>query len=234
MEQATPTPKTFVVVPAYNEGEVLASVLATIRAEGFPCVVVDDGSHDDTYAIASAQGCQVLRHIINRGQGAALRTGIEFCLRAGAEVIVTFDSDGQHRINDVWRMLDTLRERRVDVVLGSRFLAQQDGSMPRTRRLVLKLGILFTRLTSGLRLSDTHNGLRVLSRRAAKEIRLRQDRMAHASELLEEIGRLKLSYCEVATTVAYTPYSKSKGQSSGAALRIVWELLMARMGRERT
>jgi len=190
-------------------------------------VVVDDGSTDQTATAAAAAGAIVVSHLINRGQGAALKTGIEYALSCGAEAIVTFDSDGQHRIEDVDALLAPVLEGKYDVVLGSRFLGE-GSCVPFGRKLTLKLGVLFTRLVSGIRVTDTHNGLRALSRTAAEKIQIRQDRMAHASEILDEIARLKLRYAEVPTRILYTEYSQTKGQKSSAALRIVWDFLVGK------
>jgi len=103
--------------------------------------------------------------------------------------------------------------------------------VPGMRRLTLKLGVVFTRLVSQIKITDTHNGLRALSRKAAEQIQIHQDRMAHASEILDEIGRLKLRFVEVPTRIVYTEYSQRKGQRSSAAFRIVWDFLVGRAGR---
>jgi polyprenyl-phospho-N-acetylgalactosaminyl synthase len=219
----------YFVIPAYNEGRTVGNVVKQVR-ENYPnVVVVDDGSTDQTATTAATAGAIVLRHLINRGQGAALKTGIDYALSCGAKAIVTFDSDGQHRLEDVAALLAPVLEGKYDVALGSRFL-QEGSQVPLLRKLTLKLGVLFTRLVSGIRVTDTHNGLRALSRTAAEKIQIRQDRMAHASELLDEVARLKLRYTEVPTRIIYTAYSQNKGQKSSAALRIVWDFLVGKSG----
>jgi glycosyltransferase involved in cell wall biosynthesis len=190
-------------------------------------VVIDDGSSDETATVARKAGAIVLRHTLNRGQGAALQTGIDYALQRGAEVIVTFDSDGQHQVEDVEALLAPVLEGRCDVALGSRFLSGES-RVPLMRKFTLKLGILFTRLVSGIRVTDTHNGLRAFSREAATKIQIRQDRMAHASEILDEIAQLRLRYLEVPTRILYTDYARSKGQRSSAAFRIVWDFLIGK------
>ena len=219
----------FFVVPAYNEGASVGVVVRRVKEKYPNVVVVDDGSADRTPARAKEAGAMVLRHLINRGQGAALKTGIDFALAQGAGIIVTFDSDGQHQLEDVEALIAPIREGRCEVALGSRFL-HPESRVPFVRKVTLKLGVIFTRLVSRVRVTDTHNGLRALSRKAAEQIRIRQDRMAHASEILDEIGRLRLSYCEVPTRIVYTEYSKQKGQRSSAALRIVWDFLIGKSG----
>lgn len=217
----------FFVIPAYNEAESVGTVVRRVRERYPQVVVVDDGSRDQTAAAAAEAGATVLRHLLNRGQGAALKTGIDYALSRGADVIVTFDSDGQHRLEDVDALIAPVLAGECDAALGSRFL-RNDSAVPFGRKLTLKLGVLFTRLVSGIQVTDTHNGLRALSRRAAQQLQIRQDRMAHASEILDEIARLKIRYTEVPTRILYTEYSRQKGQRSSAALRILWDFLIGK------
>jgi glycosyltransferase involved in cell wall biosynthesis len=220
-------PGIFVVVPAYNEAEAIGGVLEELRRTGATVVVVDDCSSDATAAIARAAGATVLRHAVNRGQGAALQTGIRYALARDAEIIVTFDSDGQHDAGDLAALVAPIRDGRAEVVLGSRFLEPRS-AVPPARRLLLKLAVVFTRLTSGLHVTDAHNGLRALSRRAAASIDIRLDRMAHASELMDQIRRGRLPYAEVAVGVRYTPYARRKGQRGVHALRVAFDYLVGR------
>lgn len=225
------TPETiWVVVPAYNEGSVIGPTMRDLLQSFASVVVVDDCSSDQTGAAALDAGTHVVRHPINLGQGAALATGITYALRAGATAIVTFDADGQHSATEARAMVGLLQQSGLDVVLGSRFLGQTHG-MSSARRALLKLAVLFTRLTTGLRLTDAHNGLRVLSRRAAEVIHIRQNRMAHASETLEQIASKRLSFVEAPCTITYTEYSMSKGQRWVGAFAIVSDLLTRRLYR---
>ncbi len=217
----------YIVIPAYNEGAVIRAVLARVRPLYPNVIVVDDASSDDTAEQAGREGVIVLRHHINRGQGASLKTGIACALELGADYIVTFDSDGQHRVEDIARVLEPLQAGTHDVVLGSRFLGTVR-NMPGMRRLVLQLGVLFTRFVSHINVTDTHNGLRGFTRHAAKRIRIVQDRMAHASEILEEIVRQGLRYTEVPVTIAYTEYSQTKGQRSTAMFKIAMKFLISK------
>ena len=218
------------VIPAFNEDAAIGDVVRAVRARFPEVVVVDDGSRDQTADAARRAGAVVLRHVINRGQGAALKTGIEYALRRCAAVIVTFDSDGQHRLEDVDRLIEPVVAGRCDVALGSRFLAP-GSNVPPLRKLTLKLGVAFTRTISGIRVTDTHNGLRALSRDAAARIEILQDRMAHASEILDEIARLKLRYEEVPVRIRYSDYSQAKGQRSSAAFRIAWDFLVGKLSK---
>jgi glycosyltransferase involved in cell wall biosynthesis len=225
----TRRPDVWIVVPAYNEGTMIGEVVRSLPAR-HRVVVIDDGSPDDTAAKARAAGATVLRHAINLGQGAALQTGISYALAQGASRIVTFDGDGQHAVGDIDRLVGALDETGADVAVGNRFAGQTVG-MPPARRLLLGAAWLFTRITVGTTLRDPHNGLRCLSAPAAARIRIRQNRMAHASELVEQFARLRLRVVEVPSTVTYTPYSLAKGQSTGNAVRIVAELLAGRLYR---
>jgi polyprenyl-phospho-N-acetylgalactosaminyl synthase len=144
----------------------------------------------------------VIRHPINLGQGAALQTGLCGALKRGVAYIVTFDADGQHRTQDC--LVDTYLKTGADVVLRNRSLGNLD-SLPRLRRTILKLAIVFTRVTSGLRLSDAYNGLRLLTRHVAERLRILQNRMAHASELINQIGALTLTVAEAPGTILCTP-----------------------------
>ncbi len=218
----------WVVVPAYNEARVVAGVVAELKLDAHRIVVVDDGSSDATAAVAAERGAVVLEHPINLGQGAALQTGIEFALARGAEIIVTFDADGQHRTADIVRLIDALQTHRADFALGSRFLGSAV-NMPALRRTLLRAATWFTRLTTGLALTDAHNGLRAMTRRGALCIRLRQNRMAHASEILGQIAASGLKFVEVPVTIEYSRYSLAKGQRSGDLIIILLDLFARRL-----
>jgi glycosyltransferase involved in cell wall biosynthesis len=219
----------WIVVPAYNEAKRLPRVLEALTRLPVTVVVVDDGSRDDTAEVASRfPGVWVLRHVINLGQGAALQTGFDFALRQGAQIVVTFDADGQHDAADVERLVEPIVTGRAEVVLGSRFLGRSEG-IPWRRWLLLKAAVLFTRIVSRVRVSDTHNGLRAFSRQALRCLRITQNRMAHASQILDQIHQHRLRYVEVPCTVRYTAETLAKGQSSWNAIHILWELLMGRV-----
>ena len=157
-----------------------------------------------------------------------MQTGIDFALSPGAEILVTFDADGQHSADEIERLLEPIRAGAADVVLGSRFLGQCR-DIPWTRWLVLKLGVWFTRVVSRIRVTDTHNGLRALSRRAASRLRITENGMAHASELLEQIHRQRIGHCEVPVTIRYSTTALAKGQSSWNSLRIAAQFLLAKV-----
>jgi glycosyltransferase involved in cell wall biosynthesis len=218
----------FIVVPAYNEARRLGTVLDDLARTGYSIVVVDDGSHDRTAEVAARHGCYVLRHSFNRGQGAALQTGISFALREGADVIVTFDADGQHQTADLPALMEPIMSGRCDVALGNRFINGQS-NVPPARRMVLQLGRLFTLMTSGLRVGDCHNGYRAFSRKGAAVLSLKQDRMAHASEIYDQIRSAGLSYEEVPVTIRYTAETLAKGQKLSNSLNVLFQYLYGKI-----
>lgn len=220
----------WIVIPAYNEGRVIADVVKNVSKSYPNIAVVDDCSTDDTFAHAQSAGATVLHHSINLGQGAALQTGISFALARGAKFIVTFDADGQHQVDDINTLLKRREEQNADSVLGSRFLGETE-RMPAIRRFILKAAVIFMRLTSGLQLTDAHNGLRLFTRETAMQIRIRQNRMAHASEIINQLASMKVKVVEAPTKVVYTDYSMAKGQSSMNSFRILAELLVGRLSK---
>jgi len=219
---------TFVVIPAFNEEACIEHVAREVASIYPNVVVVDDGSLDGTHAAARRAAKYVLCHAVNRGQGAAIQTGIDFALRAGAKYVVTFDADGQHCVEDIAALVTPVSRGECEVALGSRFLGEAV-DLPPGRRFLLRLGVLFTRLTSGVKLTDTHNGLRAFSRRAAEQVEIRLDGMAHASELIDLMVRKGLRYKEIPVTVRYTAYSTAKGQTSRGAIRVALHYLVGRM-----
>jgi len=165
-----------------------------------------------------------LRHLINRGQGAAIRTGISYALNNGHEAAVFFDADGQMEPAEIPQLLARL-ESGYDVVLGSRNIGRTI-NMPLSKKIVKKIALFFTRLTTGLRLTDTHNGFQAWTTAALRRITLIQDRFAYASEVLEQIAKHDLKYCELPVTITYSEYSKRKGQSILGAVNIIFDLLI--------
>jgi glycosyltransferase involved in cell wall biosynthesis len=221
---------TWIVIAAYNEAAVIADVVRALVVEGYRVVVVDDGSRDDTAARAQGAGAVVVRHAINRGQGAALQSGLRYALGHDAQIVVTFDADGQHYPEDVTRLVRPILAGAADIALGSRLL-EHSASVPFARRILLRGAVVFTGVMSGARLTDAHNGLRAMSRRAAARIDLQLDRMAHASEIIDQLVLTGLPLIEVPVNVRYTPYSIEKGQRAGNAARIVWDYLLSKWSR---
>lgn len=217
---------TWIVVPLYNEASVIANVIQGLLL-AFPRIVcVDDGSTDGSAEVARASGAHVVEHPINLGQGAALQTGIEYALAdPSCEYIVTFDADGQHRVVDALGMLAAARIENAAIVFGSRFL--DDRTKPGwMKRVILKTAVWVTNLTTSVKLTDAHNGLRVIRRDAAANIRLKQDRMAHATEIVLQLGSTGLPYIEYPVELLYTDYSKAKGQSVLNSVNILVDLIV--------
>lgn len=216
---------TWIVVPLYNEAAVVGQVVADLRAEFAHVVCIDDGSQDASIVAAEHAGALVVRHATNLGQGAALQTGIDFVLeQTAARFVVTFDSDGQHQVRDAAAMVRRARAEDLAVVFGSRFLDERTRA-GWAKRLVLKTAVWATNQTTGLHLTDAHNGLRVIRRDAAAHVDLRQNRMAHASEIVLQLGRSRLPWTEHPVHVLYTDYSRGKGQSLLNAVNILVDLV---------
>lgn len=220
----------YIIVPVFNEAAVIRSVLIGLLQTGYTIVVVDDASTDALRLQLSDLPVHYLRHRINLGQGAALETGMAFARMYQAEYVVHFDADGQHRIEDIPVLLAPLLAGKTDVVLGSRFSGgQTNQQLPWSRKVLLKTAILVNGLFTGLWLTDAHNGLRALNQKALDKIRLKEARMAHATEILSEIRQHHLRYQEVAVEIQYSDYSLQKGQSAWNAVNILSDLILRKI-----
>jgi len=219
---------TVLLVPAFNEGVVVGQYLGLARKQFRWIVCVDDGSDDDTSQQARDAGAIVLRHPVNIGQGAAIQTAIEYALRLPVQWFCTFDADGQHRLEDVETMREIAINTSFDVVLGSRFLGDATG-MPLIKRLMLKAAVWFANLTSGVKLTDAHNGLRLFNRHVAQTIDLQEPEFNHASEFIDKIKTNHYTYTEAPVTIEYSAYSKAKGQSMLNAVNIATDTLTAKV-----
>jgi len=220
------------VVPVYNEAEVIGSVVSGVLAVCPTVVCVNDGSTDASAAEIVKAGGYLVDHPINMGQGAALQTGIEFA-RALPHIqrFVTFDADGQHLVEDAVRMLELLTTEELDIVLGSRFLGEAVGASG-AKKVLLKAAVKFSNVTSGIRLTDAHNGLRAFNRHVAETMEITASDMTHASEIIELIAANDYRYREVPVTIHYTDYSTSKGQASVNAINIAVDTLLRRVTRQ--
>ncbi len=226
--------KVIAVIPAWNEAPRLRAVLVALKPQVSEIVLVDDGSQDETATVARAEGVQVVRHGINRGQGAALKTGTLAALTLGAEVIVHLDADGQHDPSTLETLLEPLRQNQLDIVYGSRFLGIPAEGMPRSRRLLLRAARLFSAYFLGIPhiITDPQSGLRAMRAEVARQLVFAQDGMAHCSEILRFVTRSSFRWGEVPVKVQYTEASLQKGQKASEAIKIVWELLLGELVRE--
>lgn len=220
--------KVYAVVAAFNEEKTISAVLSDLGKYVDRIIVVDDGSSDKTSEMARGGKVALLRHLSNLGQGAALQTGFEYAKRQKVDIVITYDADGQFLAKDIPRLIEPIVHKKADIVLGSRFLGQAV-NIPLTRLITLKLGIMFTFIFSGLKLTDTYNGLRALNNRALHKINITQNRLAHASEILDQIKAKKLKYVEIPVTVIYTDYSIQKGERNINALKVFLDLVSRKL-----
>ncbi len=207
---------TWLIIPCYNEGQVIQGVIENARAVFPNIVAVNDGSHDDSAYRIHAGGAHLVNHPVNLGQGASIQTGVEYARQQpGARYFVTFDADGQHQVKDVIRMVQRLRTEPLDIIVGTRFGRPKSDhdQVPWIKRLVLQTVVLLSRKTRKLGLTDAHNGLRAFNRRVADELNIRMNGMSHASEIVSQIVDNQWRVSEEPVDILYTEYSMSKGQS---------------------
>lgn len=222
---------TWLIVPCYNEGQVIREVLEN-ALQTFPNIVaVNDGSADDSGLQIHLSGAHLVNHPVNLGQGAAIQTGVEYArAQPGAQYFVTFDADGQHQVKDVVAMVERLRSEPVDIIVGTRFgrpRAEED-QVPLIKRIVLKTVVALSPRTRRLGLTDAHNGLRVFNRTVAEQMNLRMNGMSHASEIVELMDRRGWRVAEQPVDILYTEYSMSKGQSLFNGVNILADSLISK------
>ncbi|GAB3311829.1 hypothetical protein GCM10027451_24110 [Geodermatophilus aquaeductus] len=206
-----PWDDTVVVVRVYNEATVVRGVIEELVQAGLAVIAVDDASTDASAREIDAAGALRVSHPVNLGAGGALQTGYEAALRfTDARYIGCFDADGQHQLSDLLSMIERIREG-YDVVMGSRFLDSRTAMSP-LRRFILRVATKVMNRKSGHRLTDAHNGLRMITRDVAARIRLSHTGMAYASELEEQLTSPDLRVVEHPVHILYTDYSRAKGQ----------------------
>jgi glycosyltransferase involved in cell wall biosynthesis len=221
----------YVIIPVFNEQEVITDVIDKLKNAGYSIVIVDDGSELLVSSMLKNQQVHSLRHKINLGQGAAIQTGITHALSCGAAYLVTFDADGQHDHADIPALIKPLVNDKVDIVFGSRLMKGGSHNMPKGRNFWIQAGRIVNFFFTGLLLSDSHNGLRAMTAEAASKIHIAENRMAHATEFLVQVKKNKLSYCEIPVNILYTPYSLKKGQKGSNGLRILIDLIINKLVR---
>ncbi len=216
----------FVIVPAYNEEKRIGRVISGLFEHGYNnVVVVDDGSVDNTSKEARLLGATVLTHPVNRGQGAALQTGHEFVFARGAEVVVHFDGDGQFNPEDIAPAVELVRSGECDVILGSKLMDDRS-KIPWTKRhIIIPIARFLNRLFTGAKLSDVHNGFRVLNRKAVEKIEIRNSGMAHNTEIVRKIRESGLKFKELPVEVTYHEY----GLGPRGGIQIVYDLFVSKI-----
>jgi polyprenyl-phospho-N-acetylgalactosaminyl synthase len=217
--------KIIVVIPAYNEEEKIGAVVEDAQKYADSIVVVDDGSSDKTSLSAGNSGAEVIRHRVNRGQGAALETGSRFALDMGADIIVHFDADGQFLSEEIPEVVAPISKERADIVFGSRFMGKKSAMPPFKRFAIFPLARVFNWIFFGIETTDPQSGFRALSRKAAEKIRIENDRMAHCTEILAKAFQLKLKIEEIPIKVLYPDY----GQRLSGGFKIAIDLMFGRM-----
>ena len=219
-----------IVIPAYNEERTILGVIRGLKQHGFErLIVVDDGSTDRTSELVCQEGVILLRHVLNRGLGGALGTGISAALRLGAERIVTFDADGQHDPDDIPRMLEPIEKGEADVVIGSRML--DPIGMPYSRRLANWIANVATLFLFRGWTTDSQSGLRAFSGQAATRMRIMTSGMEVSSEIIAETVKNSLKCKEVRIKAIYTDYSLSKGQNFKLGVQTLIKLILAKVRR---
>jgi len=214
----------WVIIPAHNEAERIGRVIRGLFEHGWKnVVVVDDGSSDNTAEVARAEGVNLVRHEINRGQGAALQTGNEYAWAQSAEIIVHFDGDDQFDAGDIKGAVELLQNNSLDVVLGSKILDNRSLIPGLKKYFIIPIGRVVNFLMTGVWLTDVHNGFRVLTPLATEKIVITQDGMAHNSDILRQIKKLKLPFAEYPVKVVYHEF----GQGTGGGVKIIFDWLIS-------
>ncbi len=224
--------RTIAVIPAYNEERRIDAVVRALLLRVERVIVVDDRSDDATAIVAATAGAHVIRHALNRGQGAALKTGTVAALEDGAEIVAHFDADGQHDPDALTAMVAPIERGDADIVYGSRFLGVEAEGMPTSRRALLWGARQFGTVIGAPRhFTDPQSGLRVMRADVARDLDFVQDRMAHCSEILRLVARSRWRAVEVPVRIIYTKETLAKGQKTADAFKIVWQLFLGSLQR---
>lgn len=219
------------VMPAYNEAKTIGPTLNDIK-KNFPkakIFVVNDGSKDRTKQIALKSGANVLTHVVNRGLGASLYTGIKAALRVNPEIIITFDADLQHTGSDVKRLIEPIKRNKADAVIGSRFLRKSDyEDMPFVKVLGNKILTSMNNFFSNTNISDSQSGLRALRKKAAEKILIICDRYEVSSEIIHELSGKKFRIKEIPIKAIYL--ERQKGTNIKSGLEVLLGLALKKSG----
>lgn len=220
----------FIIIPAYNEGVKIATVVSNLVEQGFSnIIIIDDGSEKRLDAISIGYNVSLVRHAVNLGQGAALQTGMQLAIIKEADIVVHFDADDQHLASDIHHLIAPLLSDEADVVMGSRFMAGSKSNTPFIRKMLLQIARYVNKLFTGYLLTDAHNGLRALNKKALQKIKITENRMAHATEILSLIKKNELRWREVPVSIFYSKYSVTKGQNFLHGINIFFDLVLKKL-----
>jgi glycosyltransferase involved in cell wall biosynthesis len=208
-----------ILIPALNEAGSIGCVTASALKWGLPVVVVDDGSSDSTAGEAENAGARVLLHDRNRGKGAALTTGFDHALQNGFDAVITLDGDGQHDPSEIGLFIEEYRRNGADIIVGSRMSDVRD--MPRIRRFTNRASSFMVSRITGVRITDSQSGFRLVKTRAWQDVAPRLDRFDAEPELLFGAARKFLVITEIPISTIY-----KRRKSSIAPLRDTWRFLM--------
>ncbi len=216
---------TFIVIPAKDEAKYISHVISRVLEQGYDnIVVVDDGSKDDTAEIASKfKTVHVLRHWVNLGPGASTYTGIRYAVRKGAERIVTLDADNQHDPRDIDRLVETIYNEDLDMVMGSRFLKKN--KIPRSRIIYNKIGNIISYFITGLYLSDSQSGIKAINRKFAKILDIKHNGFEFCIEIIKQAKIADIKVKEIPVNVRYSRETMRKGQNLITGFNMVARLL---------
>jgi glycosyltransferase involved in cell wall biosynthesis len=218
-------PREYIVIPAYNEATRLPGVLKRILHLGYEhIIVVDDGSSDNTSDVARDHGVSVVRHPINLGVGAATQTGIAFALRNGARYIVTLDGDHQHLPEDIEQLLVAIRDSDKDMIIGSRFM-KLENEIPPIRFFYNKVGNIVTFIVTGKYVTDSQSGMKVISRKFAKDTYINCNGFEFCVEMIRNASRHNYKIGEIPISVKYSKETMQKGQSFVNGVRMIGRLI---------
>ena len=218
-------PREYIVIPAFNEATRLPGVLKRILHLGYRhIIVVDDGSDDNTADVAREHNVYVVRHPINLGVGAATQTGIAYALKNGASYIVTLDGDHQHLPEDIEHLLSAIRDSDKDMIIGSRFM-KHDNQIPPIRYFYNQIGNIVTFLVTGHYLTDSQSGMKVISRKFAKDTRINCNGFEFCVEMIRNAKRHRYKISEIPISVKYSKDTLQKGQSFLNGVRMIGRLI---------
>ena len=217
-----------IILPAYNEAKVIGKVLMDIQKEGYLNIcLIDDGSSDNTHKIAKNYGVQVLTHLVNRGAGAAIQTGITYAKNEDYQFAILIDGDGQHLPKDIESLCQKMEKTDADIIIGNRFFITEN-SVPKHRIAYNQIANVFTNLFCKNNYDDTQSGFRLLNRNAIEKINLKNRGFGFCSEMIIISEKLSLKIEQTPIRVLYTEYSMNKGQNLREGVRtarsILWNI----------